>query len=279
MLLSDKYPFISNYFEKAIENNRLAQSLLFYGSDFDVQYSLALEIARILNCTGDKKDNCQCLNCKWIREGTHPAVKTISRIDNKPDDDTSKTVISVKQSEMIRNSLLTSSDFVRVFIFCDKDEEGNICGLNRLNFQEPTANSLLKSIEEPLGKVCFIFLTRDKEDLISTIISRSQCFFMPSKKREDYNFTGILPVFKEYWLLKRGDAFTLSENLKLLSEKLPVTEMLTQMQHYILKLLKENPKSRFLIDDMGAIEHAKKEAALGMKNDIVLDELCLTIIK
>lgn len=281
MLLSDKYPFLTEFFQTAIEseNHPPAHSILFYGNDLQSQYTLALEIARLLNCTGDKTDNCQCLNCKWINEGKHPAVLTISRIDSKPDDDDSKTVISVKQSEMIRNMLITSSQFHRVFIFCDKDDEGNIQGLNKMNFQEATANSLLKSIEEPSERVTFIFLTRDKNDLISTIISRSQCFFVPTKKRQDYNFKVIESVLSNYWEIKRGEAFNVSEKLNALTKDTSPIEILEQFQNYMLLALKNNNSAKFLIDDIHSVELAKKQINQGMKSDIVFDELCLKIIR
>lgn len=281
MLLSDKYPFLTNYFENSINNQnlRLSHSLLLYGNDLESQYILAKEIARLLNCTGDKSDNCQCLNCQWIREETHPAVLTISRKDNKPSDDNSTTVISVKQSEMIRNSLLTTSEFHRVFIFCDKDDDGNIKGLNRFNLQDAAANSLLKVIEEPSEKVTFIFLTQDKNDLISTIISRSQCFFVPTKIRQEYNYELIEGVMNNYWEIKRADAFNVSEQLSKLSDEATPQKVLEQLQNYILTILKQNPKDTFFIDDMKSIEQAKKEITLGMKKDVVFDELCLKIIR
>ena len=284
MLLSNKYPFLTNFFETAIgdsaSENRLAHSILLYGGDTNSQYTLALEIARLLNCTGDKSDNCQCLNCKWIREGKHPAVLTFSKFDNKPDDDSSSTVISVKQAEYIRNSLLTASDFHRVFIFCDRDEEGGeIKGLNELNFQKETANSLLKSIEEPPEKVTFIFLTRNQTDLISTIISRSQCFFVPNTEEEERSYELVEPIIQNYWEIKRADAFEVSEKLVDLCKKNSPVEVLEEMQNYMLSLLKANPKQRFFIDDIRSIEISKKEIIKGMKPDIVFDELCLNIIR
>lgn len=282
MLLSDKYPFLTNYFESAIKNpnGHLAQSILFYGNDLNSQYTLALEIARLLNCTGDKSDGCECLNCKWIREGKHPAVLTISRVDNKPDGDGSKTVISVAQAEMVRNSIITASDFYKVFIFCDRDDEGNIQGLNGLNFQEAVANSLLKSIEEPSERVMFIFLTRDKNDLISTIISRSQCFFVPTKERQSYDFEEIKNIFNNYWEIPRAEAFDISEKFrKSITEDISAYKLLEQLQNYMLTVLKTNPKSEFLIDDIKSVEHSKKEIHKGMKPEIVFDELCLKLIK
>lgn len=280
MLLSDKYPFLTNYFENAINSKEkpLAHSILLYGNDLNAQYTMAQEIGRLLNCSGDKSDDCNCLNCKWIREETHPAVLTISRLDNKPEGDSSKNVISVKQSEIIRNSLITSSDFHRVFIFCDRDDDGNIQGLNHINFQDATANSLLKSIEEPSERVTFIFLTRDKEDVISTIVSRCQCFFVPSKNIENYNCENIKPIIENYWEIKRADAFKLSEKLTNLSDSVPAYKLMEELQNYMLLTLKSNPNQNFLIEDIKNVETAKKEISLGIKPDIVFDELCLKLI-
>ena len=126
MNLKEEYPFLMKYFNSGIKagQKNIAHCILFYGSDIQAQYDLALEIARMLNCTGDHTESCQCLNCKWIRENNHPAVLTISKVDNKPSDDTSKTVISIDQARMIKNDLLVTSDYHRVLIFCDKDKKG-----------------------------------------------------------------------------------------------------------------------------------------------------------
>ena len=70
MRLSDKYPFLTNYFTLALNDSSraLPQSILFYGNDLESQYILAKEIARLLNCNEEKADVCECLNCKWIRD-------------------------------------------------------------------------------------------------------------------------------------------------------------------------------------------------------------------
>lgn len=281
MLLSDKYPFLTNYFTQALsaENRALPQSILFYGSDFDAQYTLANEIARLLNCKNDKSDDCECLNCKWIREHSHPAVLTISRIDNKPDDDESKTVISIKQSQMIKESLMSASEFHRVYIFCDRDDEGNISGLNPLNFQAETANSLLKIIEEPQPGVTFIFLTRYIDDVLSTIISRSQCFFVPSKKSVNYDFSAIEGVFTDYLSFERKDVFDISQKLQDMSKDTPIQTILDGIQNYMLQLLKSNPRETELIKHIEFVEEAKKQACLGMRPINIFDDLCLKLIK
>ena len=232
MLLSNKYPFLTNYFTEIINSktHTIPQSILFYGNDIESQYILAKEIARYIICKEDKSDDCECLNCRWIRDNTHPAVLTVSKFDNKPDDDDSKTVISIKQSNMIKESLMTASDYHRVFIFCDKNEDGTIAGLNQINFQEATANSLLKLIEEPQPGVTFIFLARYIDDLLSTIISRSQCFFVPSIADTDFNYSLINGVFDNYWEFNRQDVFNISQNLEELSKNNSVQEVLNNIQ-------------------------------------------------
>ena len=285
MLLSDKYPFLTNYFKKGIQNKLnnkgvpIAHSLLFCGNDLESQYILAKEIARELNCTGDHTNNCQCLNCRWIRENTHPAVLTISKIDNKPADDETKTVISIKQSEMIKNMLMTTSEFYRVFIFCDRDENGNIRGLTPQNFQEETANSMLKIIEEPNDRIMFIFLTSNKEDIISTIVSRSQCFNISKGERDDFSFESIKSTFQDYWNFKRNKVFDISQTLINLTKEIPADKILEEMQNYILSILKSNPDNISLIEDIKQIETAKKEINLGMNPQNVFDNLCLKLIK
>lgn len=280
MLLSDKYPFLTEYFTDLLctENKRLPQSLLFYGNDFVSQYTLAKEIARLLNCKEDKSDDCECLNCKWIREDSHPAVMTISKNDNKPEDDTSNTVISIKQSAMIKNMLVNASEFHRVFIFCDRDESGNISELNKYNFQEEAANSLLKIIEEPQEGITFIFITRYPDDVLPTIQSRSQCFYVPDFRHNEYSYNKINGVFDEYWNFERKDVFDISQKLQDLTKKYTADEILTDIQNYILYALKANPANKKFISDIKTIEDCKKQASLGIKTSNIFDDMCLKLI-
>lgn len=281
MRLSDKYPFLTNYFTSALTagGRPIPQSILFYGNDLKAQYVFATEIARLLNCQKDKSDDCECLNCRWINEGSHPAVMTISRLDNKPEDDGAKTVISAKQSEMIKEMLLNTSEFHRVFIFCDRDNDGNISGLNPLNFQDVTANSLLKIIEEPQPGVTFIFLTRYVDDVLSTIVSRSQCFFVPSMNAIDYDYSCIEGLFTDYFLFNRTEIFDISQKLQELSKDFPVEKILDSIQNYILAILKSNPYRTDLVKHVKIVEEAKYQQKLGIKTINIFDDLCLKLIK
>jgi DNA polymerase III delta prime subunit len=274
--------FLDNYFQTGAESGKLAHCMLFYGSDLPAQYDLALEIARMLNCTSKckKPPNYQpstinhqlCLSCKWINENKHPAVMTISRVDNKPSSDTSKTVISIEQARMIKNDLAVTSDYHRVLIFCDKDKDGNVCGLNENNFQAEAANALLKTFEEPPSRTTFIFLTKDKTDMISTIISRAQSFYVPSQKDETREWSPEVA----YLDIERKDVLGWCGTV--LGLETEPTELLEQIQNYILAALRANPRSPKLIADLKAVESAKDQLRLNMNLRNVIENLAFGLI-
>lgn len=285
MQLSDKYPFLTKYFNEAKNTNNYSvfQSILLYGSDLEMQYRLALYIAKMLNCEKDFDEFCNCQNCRWIDAHEHPAVVTVSKEDYKPSDDKTKNVISVKQVQMIKNSLTNSSDYHRVFIFCDKGKNGEILGINKFNFQEKTANSLLKTIEEPPKNTTFIFLTRDKNDVLQTIQSRCMAFFVPSFEKESYDYSLVEDVFADYFEFERGEVFNIANDLFQLTKENDAEEVLESIQHYMLCLMKSNTNDKNitnrLIKDLKQVETAKKEIKLGMNAQNVFEDMCLNIIK
>lgn len=282
--INEKYPFLMKYFNNGINSTgkNIAHCILFYGSDIQAQYDLALEIARMLNCTGDHTPDCQCLNCKWIRENNHPAVLTISKVDNKPSDDNSKTVISIDQARMIKNDLLVTSDYHRVLIFCDKDKEGNVAGLNQLNFQADAANALLKTFEEPPSNTTFFFLTKDKSDMITTVVSRAQCFYVPSMQNEDRDFSFVKDAMDGYLELERNEVLDFNDKILDLAKMIEPQIVFTQMQNYIEFLLKANIDNLSLkvklIADLKAIEKAKQENRLNINIQTIVETLSFKLI-
>ena len=190
----EKYPDIINYFETGIKKQNIAHSLLFWGGDVNSQCEIALEIARLLNCKEEGAIDCDCLNCRWIREQSHPAVKIYTRLDFKEaatssDDEESssgKKNITVEQAKAIVNELSITSDYHRVYILCDRDEEGNLMPLNQINFPD-------KKFQCTVSK---------------NLIRFQEKFFLLSQK----NFSSVLK--------KISDAF--SKNFSSGSKKIPM---------------------------------------------------------
>ena len=311
-ILDKKYPYLSRFFETAIRENRLFHSMILYGSNIYIQYAMALEIARQLNCLAIENekgfDNCQCRNCKWIRENKHPAVMTISKIDNKSENDTTKTVISAQQTEMMLDKIFSSSDYHKVFIFCNADlkkpilkekdeyiefkttgflapqEETNEniwypSGINKKCFPETSANAMLKSIEEPSDNITFIFLTNNPNDMISTIVSRSQAFCMPDTRYNNYNVDFFSEYFAKYPFFNPDNALDFVQTLLnyQMENNLEASYILDCIQFYLTETLKNNNNNTIIFNkifnDIKKTEEAKKMLKAYVKEMQVYEHL------
>lgn len=272
----NKNPELLNYFISALkdENKNIAHCLLFWGGDIQAQCELALELARLLNCKKDGAIDCDCQNCRWIREQTHPAVKIYTRLDFKESDNTSddeekstgKKNINVAQARSIISELLVSSDYHRVYIFADRDEDGNLLPLNQLNFPEVTSNALLKTFEEPPSNTTFIFLTKDKTDVISTVVSRAQSFFVPSNAGADRSFDIVESFINNYWTKERSKVLDFAGELQNLISDNDAKVVFEQIQNYLYEMIKQNCNNKELfyriMRDLKFVEDAKRQMSL-----------------
>jgi len=289
--IEQKYPKLFHYFKSGITDpdKSISHCLLFHGPDIKSQCELALEIARLLNCSNDGSKTCGCLNCRWIKEQTHPAVKIYTRLDFKEADTTADDMeaargrknININQAKAIISELSVSSDYHRVYIFCDRDEDGNLLPLNKQNFPEATSNALLKTFEEPPERTTFIFLTKDRTDVISTVVSRAQSFFVPAVCPSVPDFSLVESTVKNYWTIDRQQVLDFENNLYKLIQENDAQTVLEQFQNYILAEIKTNPHLFYkLTRDLNSIEEAKRELSLtpAMNLQAVIDNLCFKII-
>lgn len=291
--IDKKCPELLSYFKSAIfdTDKTLGHCLLFWGPDILSQCELALEIARMLNCKESANINCDCLNCRWIREQTHPAVKIYTRLDFKESDEKSsaeessagKKNINIAQAKSIISELIISSDYHRVYIFCDRDEEGNLKPLNQLNFPEVTSNALLKTFEEPPSNTTFIFLTTDKSDVISTVVSRAQSFFVPANVADVQNFDIVESFITNYWEFEKGQVLEIEKNLLDLISNNDAQTVFTQIQNYMTSVMKSNfenkPLFYKLMNDLRFVEDAKCQISLtpAMNIQTVCENLCFKL--
>ena len=272
-----KLPELVNYFKSGIldEDNNIGHCILFWGADIQSQCALALEIARLLNCKESGEENCDCLNCRWVREQTHPAVKIYTRLDYKEvsesssDDETGsggKKNINVAQARGIISELAVTSDYHRVYIFCDRDEDGNLLPLNKINFPEVTSNALLKTFEEPPQNTTFVFLTNDKSDVISTVVSRAQSFFVPSVNNNIQDSDLVENFMNDYWNIERNSVLEFENDLLQLVDENGIVKVFEQMQNYMFTVMKSNFDNKVLfhrlLRDIEYVEVAKRQATL-----------------
>lgn len=289
--ISKKYPQLLEYFKSGIydENKNISHCLLFWGPDIQSQCELALDVARLLNCSKDGNDSCDCLNCKWVREQTHPAVKIYTRLDFKEgssdeEETKGKKNINIAQAKSIISELSITSDYHRVYIFCDRDEEGNLLPLNQINFPEATSNALLKTFEEPPKNTTFIFLTKDKSDIISTVVSRAQSFFVPSVVIENQEYNLVEDFISNYWTTGRNQVLDFENKMSALIAEHGAMVVFSQIQNYLLSMIKTNSQNKPLfykfMEDMKSVEDAKRQISLtpAMNIQTVVENLSFKMI-
>ena len=299
-----KNTFVYNYFSILLNSNkRFPQSIIFEGFDTIMQYFFSLELARILNCTGDKTPSCSCTNCNWIRENRHPAVVNVTPVDFK--EDGTKTVISVKQIEKVTSLILETSDYHRFFIFSNaktskiqENEQKQLskylnagfkinkedwlpAPINKKILQEEASNALLKSTEEAPNKVTFVFLANSREDIISTIVSRSLVFKTPvSIEKSQINISSF---FKNYPDLPISDAMkTFTEILSYIEENgLSHIEFLDSAEEFFVNLLRQNAKNNQIFNlissDIKKVQLAKKHLAATITPNNAFENLFISI--
>lgn len=305
-IFENKFPFAYKYFSELLnlvfESKReFPQALILEGADTKTQYLFALELARILNCKGDKSSTCDCINCKWIKSHSHPAINNVSEIHFKGEGDESKTVISAKQAREVEKSLMLSSDYHRFFIFFSSGEKEydpfelmdfqNLNYLTDINFDikpltfatfhQTTPNALLKSIEEPPKRTTFVFLTKSKEEILPTIVSRCQTFKLSGLK-EKLNYTDIAAYVSEYPNIDYKIAFEISDNIqKYIKENNVQTELaLNKILEYLKELMKQNPQMGAKINrDIKIINEAIKHTRANMSDKIILDTMFLRLAR
>jgi DNA polymerase-3 subunit delta' len=268
--LREEFPFATNFFESALKQaeSKFFHSFLLVGSNVCAQYEIALEAARYLNCENKADfENCNCLNCRWIKENKHPAIITISPVDylEGHSDGKAKSVISVDQIRHLKNSLALSSPYHRVIILTGAKEEQleksydfnppalanqsekrlwSPYGLSSNIFKAPPSNAILKSIEEPNPQTTFFFLCSNKEDILPTITSRSQCINVVSNKIQHLDTAAVASVLQKFPPKKEQDAIVMAQEILDLSKNRSIEQLLDMMQEHFKSVLENNFENR-----------------------------------
>jgi DNA polymerase III subunit delta' len=184
----------------SVHENRIPHAQLFYGPEGSGNLALAIAYAQFLSCENrTQEDSCDtCASCKKYKKLIHPdlhfsyPVATVKDI-SKP---TSKDFISKWREAVLENPYLGLQDWYE-FIgienkqgFMSVEESAEIVRKLTLKTFESkykvmiiwmpeimrvdAANKLLKIIEEPPDNTVFILVTENMEQIISTILSRTQ---------------------------------------------------------------------------------------------------------
>jgi DNA polymerase-3 subunit delta' len=154
--------------QRSLETESLAHAYLLVGPAHVGKMTLALNLAEAVNCEGAEPPCGECVSCQRITDGKHADIQVIDlgSTEGEPVESESRVKISVEQIEQIQHSASLPPFEGRCKVFILDGAEFLSIG---------AANRLLKTLEEPTGKVLFILLTVNDKLLPATIVSRCQC--------------------------------------------------------------------------------------------------------
>ncbi len=194
---------IKKHLISCVDNNKLAHALLFCGSEGAGKLPLAIALAQYIQCTNKQNgDSCnECASCLKIKKLIHPDLHFVFPItkdkgreicDDALDDwrKLNNETVYFSYNQWL-NTLGSSGK--QAMIYSNESEEI----MRKLNFKAyesdykimiiwlpekmhlSCANKLLKILEEPPQQTLFILVSEQPNQLLSTILSRTQIINIP----------------------------------------------------------------------------------------------------
>lgn len=191
---------------KSSNEGRVSHALMLHGPEGNAGFALSMAFAQYLNCTGEKgEDSCGvCASCQKAAKMIHPdihyifPVATTKKIKSDPvsdffleewrafitefpypglsawmnvlDIENKQGGIFKKEAEnLLRKMSLKAFESEYKVVLIWQPEKMNA----------PTANKLLKLIEEPPDKTVFLLVAEQTQTILPTILSRTQLLRVP----------------------------------------------------------------------------------------------------
>ena len=142
---------------RSLDEGRLAHAYMITGPRHLGKMTLAMDLARVLNCTAAERPCGECAQCDRVSRSLHTDVKVVG-VDEG-------VMIAIDQvREMQREVSLAPFEGVSRVIVIDESER----------LSQEAANGLLKTLEEPPDQVVLVLLAPDTGAVAPTLSSRCQ---------------------------------------------------------------------------------------------------------
>lgn len=288
---------------RSVSDGRISHAQLFLGPQGSGSLALAVAYAQFISCTNKQpSDSCgSCSSCvkynklihpdlhfvypvalsKDVRVSTDVAVKWRETFLEDPyitlyswfeslDAENKQAVIGVEESgEILRKLSLTTYESEYKIMVIWQAEKMN----------QASANKLLKILEEPPDKTLFLLVCENEDQLLRTIVSRTQLIKIPkiseadlTKALVDHNEQSPESAEKTAHLADGNYA----EALLLISENENAGQNLASFQKLMRASLKFNPQGVFAwIDEVSASGRERQKNFINYALHIIRESMVL----
>jgi DNA polymerase-3 subunit delta' len=226
----------------SVNENRVSHAQLFLGPEGSGNLPLAIAYAQYVSCE-DKQpdDSCGvCSSCRKYQKLAHPDLHFSYPFFAKHKDDTALTFIEQWREALLANPYL-SLDVWRGYLDAENKQANiNIAECHQVikklslkpfesvykvlilwlpEYLDKEGNALLKIIEEPQPNTLFLLVAQNQDQILNTILSRTQLIKIPALEYND---------IKDYLIDQHGQTQHAAEEIAYLSNG-NMTEALTMI--------------------------------------------------
>ncbi|MDR0971765.1 MAG: hypothetical protein LBM25_05225 [Bacteroidales bacterium] len=213
-------------------SNRVSHGQMFFGEEESKTFALALAFGQYLNCTNRKvfdkdeslikEDSCgECPSCRKFSVLSHPDLHLVfpnaptKKVETKNSSDS--FIGEFREFVLQNNAIISLNDWYSFLDIGNKQGAINIRDANniirnlsitayeakykiviiwnadKLNYD--AAPKLLKTLEEPFDNTIFFLITDNRENILPTILSRTQLIKVPIIEKKKEKESHYLPLF------------------------------------------------------------------------------------
>ncbi len=188
---------------ETVQSGRVSHAQLFLGPEGSGSLALAVAYAQYISCENRAAhDSCgECTSCRKYEKLIHPDLHFSYPFFAKHKDDTAQTFISDWREAFLQNPYLGLDAWRNNLDAENKQANINIAECHQIiqklslkpfeseykvlimwlpEYLDKEGNTLLKLIEEPPQKTLFLLVAEQQEQILSTILSRTQLVKIPA---------------------------------------------------------------------------------------------------
>ncbi len=199
---------VKQHLIQTVLENRVSHAQLFLGSEGSGGLALALAYAQFISCQNRQPaDSCgECSSCRKYSRLIHPDLHFSYPFFAKHKEDTALTFLTEWREAFLANPYLNLDEWRNQLDAANKQANINIAECHQIihklslkpfeagykvlimwlpEYLDKVGNTLLKIIEEPAHKTLFLLVAQNQDQILNTIISRTQLIKIPLLSKEE----------------------------------------------------------------------------------------------